>query len=71
MSRVMVWAPEVPPGLHPLVDMDSILTFASPVITRYPLVGHTHRDLVLHAIFMQCIVLGVAVHYTDQEDLPH
>ena len=35
--RVMVWAPKVPPGPHPLVDMDSSLTFASPVITRYPL----------------------------------
>ena len=33
----MVWAPKVPPGPHPLVDMDSNLTFASPVITRYPL----------------------------------
>ena len=31
---VMVWAPKVPPGPHPLVDMDSSLTFASPVITR-------------------------------------
>ena len=29
--RVMVWAPKVPPGPHPLVqDMDSSLTFASP-----------------------------------------
>jgi len=39
MSRVMVWAPEVPPGPHPLVDMDmdSSSTFAFPVITRYPL----------------------------------
>ena len=37
MLRVMVWAPKVPPGPHPLVDMDSSLTFASPVITRYPL----------------------------------
>jgi len=33
MPRVMVWAPEVPPGPHPLVDMDSNLIFASPVIT--------------------------------------
>jgi len=30
MPRVMVWAPEVPPGPHPLVDMDSSLTFSSP-----------------------------------------
>ena len=37
MSRVMVWAPEVPPESHPLMDMDSSLTFASLVITRYPL----------------------------------
>ena len=37
MLRVMVWAPRVPPGPHPFVDMDSSLTFASPVITRYPL----------------------------------
>ena len=34
MPRVMVWTPEVPPGPHPLVDMDSSLTFASPVITH-------------------------------------
>ena len=34
MPRVMVWAPKVP---YPLVGMDSSLTFASPVITRYPL----------------------------------
>ena len=37
MLRVMVWAPKVLPGPHPLVDMDSSLTFASPVIARYPL----------------------------------
>ena len=35
MPRVMAWALEVPPGTHSLVDMDSSLTFASPVITRY------------------------------------
>ena len=35
--RVMVWAP----GPHPLMDMDSSLTFASPVITRSSL---THRQ---------------------------
>jgi len=29
--------PEVPPRPHPLADMDSSLTFASPVIPRYPL----------------------------------
>ena len=33
MPRVMVWAPEVP---HPLADMDSSLTCASPVHTRSP-----------------------------------
>ena len=37
MLWVMVWAPKVPPGPHPLVDMDSSLIFASPVITMYPL----------------------------------
>ena len=37
MARMMVWAPEVPPGPHPLVGMDSSLTFATPVNTRYPL----------------------------------
>jgi len=37
MPRVMVWAPKVPQGSRPLVDMDSSLTFTSPVITRYPL----------------------------------
>jgi len=37
MSKVMVWAPEVPLGPHSLVDMDSSLIFTSPVITRYPL----------------------------------
>ena len=37
MLRVMVWAPRVPPGPHPLLNMDGSLTFASPVITRYPL----------------------------------
>jgi len=31
MPRVIVWALEVPSGQHPLVDMDSSLTFASPV----------------------------------------
>jgi len=37
MPRVMVWALEVP---QPFVDMDSSLTiFASPVITRYSLLG--------------------------------
>ena len=36
--RVMVWAPQVPPGPHPFVDMDSSLIFGSPVITRYQLV---------------------------------
>jgi len=41
MPRVMVWAPKVPPEPHPLADMDSNLTFASPVIiTRCPLVLH-------------------------------
>ena len=29
--RVMLWATKVP---HPLMDMDSSLTFTSPVITR-------------------------------------
>ena len=37
MLKVIIWALKVPPGPHPLVDMDSSLTFASPVITRYPL----------------------------------
>jgi len=48
MPRVMVWAPEVPPGSHPLADMDDIcfpmqllLDVADgwavpPVDTRYP-----------------------------------
>ena len=30
----MVWAPEILPGPHPLVDMNRSLTFASPVITN-------------------------------------
>ena len=52
MLRVMVWAPKVPPGPHPLVDMDSSLTFASPVITRYPLMlqlGGLHTRTHAHA----------------------
>ena len=36
MPRVVVWAHKVPPGPHPLADMDSSLTVASPVITRHP-----------------------------------
>ena len=39
MPRVMVWAPEVPPEPNIFIDMDSNLTFAFPVITRYPLMG--------------------------------
>ena len=49
MLRVMVWAPRVPPGPHPLVDMDS----SFPVITRYPLMLqlgglHTHMHTHTH-----------------------
>ena len=47
MLRVMVWAPKIPPRPHPLVDMDSSLTFVSLVITRYH--THTHTHTLTHS----------------------
>jgi len=56
MPRMMVWAPEVPLGPHPLTDMDSSLTFAFPVITRYPLM------LQLGGLFHTCARVHMHAH---------
>ena len=45
MSRMMMWAFEIPPGPHPLEDMKCSLTFASPIINRYPLMLQVGRPL--------------------------
>ena len=43
IPKVMVWAPEVPPGPHPLVDMDNSLT--CHVYTHMHVHTHTHTHI--------------------------
>ena len=44
MTRVMMWAPKVPPGPHPLVDMDSSFTFG-PMWVKFLAQGNNNTKV--------------------------
>jgi len=51
---VMVWAPEVPPGPHPLVDMDSSLTYTNTLTHTIILYKSKSKYKIIKKNVMKC-----------------